>query len=76
MTHPLEATRRRFLRRAAFTAGALAGPLVLPSSVLARDDKPAPSERITGAVLGTGNMGFHDIRGFLGDPRAQDRGRL
>ena len=58
-------TRRPFLKHSA----ALAAPLIVPASVLGRQDKPAPSRRITLGVIGTGNEGFHDMRGFLGDGR-------
>lgn len=60
-------TRRQFLGQSA----ALAAPLVVPASVLGAEDKPAPSNRINLGVIGTGNQGFNDMRGFLGDPRVQ-----
>ena len=60
-------TRRSFLGQTAL--GAAATPLVLSSASLAAQEKPAPSERITLGVIGTGNQGFNDMRGFLGDPR-------
>lgn len=60
-------SRRRFLSQAA----ALGVPLIVPASALGRDDKPPPSKRITVGVIGAGNMGMGDIRGFLGDKRAQ-----
>jgi len=60
-------TRRHFLR----TAAAVGVPAIIPAAALGRADKPAPSQRITVGVIGTGNMGMGDVRGFLGDPRAQ-----
>ena len=60
-------TRRRFLQ----TATALGVPTIIPASALGRDDKPAASKRITVGVIGTGNMGMGDLRGFLSDARAQ-----
>ena len=63
----LRSTRRRFLQ----TAAALGVPTIIPASALGRDDKPAASKRITVGVIGTGNMGMGDLRGFLGDARAQ-----
>ena len=33
--------------------------------------RPAPSNRVTVGVIGTGNQGFNDIRSFLGDERVQ-----
>ena len=59
--------RRQFLR----TAAAAATPLVLPASVLARDRRPAPADRITLGVVGLGSRGFNLIDAFLGEPDAQ-----
>jgi predicted dehydrogenase len=60
-------TRRQFLKNSA----ALAVPLLVPATVFGRQDKPAPSSRITLGVIGTGNQGFNDMRGFLSDSRVQ-----
>ncbi|HUS98625.1 MAG TPA: Gfo/Idh/MocA family oxidoreductase [Hyphomicrobiaceae bacterium] len=57
--------RRRFLQ--SLGTGILA-PLVLPGSVLGRDDLAAPSERITVGIIGTGNQGNQHIRILLGMP--------
>ncbi|NQT14929.1 MAG: Gfo/Idh/MocA family oxidoreductase [Planctomycetes bacterium] len=59
--------RRQFLR----TAAAAATPLVLPASVLARDRRPAPADRITLGVVGLGSRGFNLIDAFLNEPDAQ-----
>jgi len=64
VTDQLKATRRQFL-------GALGAPLIVSAASIGRDEKPAPSKRITVGVIGCGNMGLGDIRGFLGDPRVQ-----
>src|SRR5262245_19646691 len=64
MTPLPQATRRQFL-------GALGAPLIVSAASFGRDDKVAPSKRITVGVIGSGNMGLGDIRGFLGDPRVQ-----
>ena len=64
MPRHLRVTRRLFL-------GALSAPLIVPAACLGREEKVAPSKRITVGVIGCGNMGLGDIRGFLGDPRAQ-----
>ena len=67
MTRHSQSTRRQFLKQAtAFTA-----PLFVSAAVLGKDDKPAPSNRITLGVIGTGNQGFNDIRSFLKDERVQ-----
>ena len=56
MTIPPKSTRRRFLGQVGTaTLGAVAAPLVIPASALGKDDKPAPSNRITLGVIGTGN---------------------
>ncbi len=60
-------TRRQFLKQAASAAA----PLIVPASALGLQDKPAPSNRINLGVIGTGNQGFNDMRGFLGDNRVQ-----
>jgi predicted dehydrogenase len=65
-------TRRDFLGQTV-RAGAvgLAFPTIVPGSALGLAGRPAPSNRITVAVIGTGNQGFNDIKSFLGDPRVQ-----
>lgn len=70
MTNTSRTTRRQFLRTSA-TVGALGVPTIIPASALGREDKPAPSKRITVGVIGTGNMGLGDLRGFLADDRVQ-----
>ncbi len=67
-----EISRRGFLRRAAASAAAgVAAPWIVPASALGRGGRPAPSERVTMAFIGTGNQGTNDLRGFLGDARVQ-----
>jgi predicted dehydrogenase len=65
-------TRRAFLGQ---TAGAsvagLAFPTIIPGSALGLAGRPAPSNRIAVAVIGTGNQGFNDIKSFLRDDRVQ-----
>ncbi len=55
-------TRRQWLRRTAAVTGSLVAPLVVPGSVLGRNGRPAPSERITVGSIGVGMMG----RGHFG----------
>jgi predicted dehydrogenase len=65
-------SRRGFLRAA--THGVVAGiafPVIVPASALGRGGRVAPSNRITLAVIGTGNQGFNDINSFLKDERVQ-----
>ncbi len=65
MTDLLPTSRRQFLLQAA------AAPLIVSASALGRDNKPPPSARINLGVIGTGNQGFNDMRGFLGDSRVR-----
>lgn len=65
-------TRREAIKQTAATAAGLAAfPTIVPASALGRDGQVAPSNRITMGIIGTGNQGFNDIRGFLGDDRVQ-----
>ena len=60
--------RREFLKTSATLTAA---PTIVPAHVLGRSNRPAPSDRITMAVIGTGNQGFNDMLGFLNDERVQ-----
>ena len=57
-------SRREFITKA--TGAALAFPTILPASVLGRDGKVAPSERINMGMLGVGARGLGNTRNFLG----------
>jgi predicted dehydrogenase len=48
-----------------------AAPAFVPASALGQAGRPSPSNRVTMAVIGTGNQGTGDMRGFLRDPRVQ-----
>ena len=70
--------RRRFLTAAATAGGAAlaspvfgSAPAIVPASALGRGGRPAPSDRITLAVIGTGNQGTNDLIQFLKDERVQ-----
>jgi predicted dehydrogenase len=63
--------RRRFFRSLAASSAALAFPAVIPASALGRAGRPAPSERVTLAMIGCGNQGINDLFSFLGDERVQ-----
>jgi predicted dehydrogenase len=55
--------RRHFLKTATGASlGAAAFPAIIPSSVLGQN---APSNRITMGIIGCGNQGFNDMKGFL-----------
>ncbi len=53
-------TRREFLQAA---GAAWAAPYVIPSAALGAGDRPAPSERITTALIGSGDRGLQIIAG-------------
>src|SRR5215469_10738782 len=67
MTFGSESTRRQFFAQSA----GLAASLTASAVTLGADERPAPSNRIELGVIGTGNQGFNDMRGFLSDPRVQ-----
>ncbi len=60
--------RRKFLKT---TTAAAALPSIIPASALGRAGRPAPSDRITMALIGAGNQGINDMNGFLADERVQ-----
>nr|CAA9228903.1 GH109 [uncultured Armatimonadetes bacterium] len=65
-------SRRQVLQTAtAVAVGAVAFPDIVPAAALGRDNKVAPSERITLGIIGTGNQGTGDMRQFLNDERVQ-----
>lgn len=48
-------TRRKFLKHTVASAAVGAAPLVIPSTALGLDGQPAPSDRVTMGVIGTGH---------------------
>lgn len=54
MAKPTQASRRRFLGA---SAAALAAPTIVPSTVFARQGRPAPSDRVVIGIIGTGDLG-------------------
>src|SRR5271157_5877690 len=68
----LSSSRRDFLLETVPpAAAAFAFPTLIPGSALGLSGAVAPSNRITLAVIGTGNQGFNDINSFLRDERVQ-----
>ena len=67
--------RRNFIRTSAAAAGAVVAhsvaPSIIPASALGRAGRPAPSDRITMGVIGTGNQGTGNMLRFLNDERVQ-----
>ena len=55
-------SRRAFLRD---TGAIIAAPYFVPSSALANGVQPAPSNRLTMALIGLGSMGMRHVKGFL-----------
>jgi len=64
-------SRRQFLKRASAAVGAISFPYIVSSSALSRGKLPAPSERITIGMIGTGNQGTGHLRGLLPMPETQ-----
>lgn len=61
-------SRRQFVGGAAV---AVSAPLVVPSSVIGADGQTAPSERITMAGIGFGNMGTGDMGSLINNKDVQ-----
>jgi len=66
----MKTSRRTFLKSSA-AALTSTGVMIVPSSVLGDTKRPAPSERITLACIGVGNMGTKNLKAFLQDERIQ-----
>jgi predicted dehydrogenase len=62
-------SRRRFLQSAALTTAAL--PVIVPSTALGDEQRPAASERITLGFIGVGTQGRGLLNGFLGQKDVQ-----
>jgi len=69
---PTGRSRRGFFQATLgrITAGVVF-PTIIPASALGRSGAVAPSNRVTVAVIGTGNQGFNDLDSFLHDERVQ-----
>jgi len=63
----MASTDRHVSRRAFLGSGAaaIAAPYLIPAAALGRDGGPAPSNRLTMAMIGLGSMGMRHIKGFL-----------
>ena len=61
-------TRRRFLRN---TMVAATAPCIIPASALGKEERPAPSNRLTMGMIGLGSMGMRHIKGFLQEKDCQ-----
>lgn len=58
--------RREFFKRSGFfAAGAFTFPTLVTSSAFGEGGKPAPSDKITMAVIGVGGRGTDNMRSFL-----------
>lgn len=69
--HSMTLTRRRFLRRGAMAASAVALPYYIPASALGRGGTVTPSERIVMGGIGIGGRGFYDLSYMLTQPDVQ-----
>ena len=63
--------RRRFLKRSAAVAGAVAAPCVITSTALGAEGRPPASERVVTAGIGVGPRGLLNVREQLGCPDTQ-----
>lgn len=68
---PPSPSRRHFLKRAAFAAGAVGFPTIVPSSALGLAGTTAPSNRITLGFIGMGKMAKGHLGSFLNDEDVQ-----
>ena len=68
---PAGVGRRTFLKTAAKAGGILAMPTLIPASVLGKDGKVPPSERITLGAIGIGNRGSYVLGCFLEEEDVQ-----
>ncbi|MCX6900516.1 MAG: Gfo/Idh/MocA family oxidoreductase [Verrucomicrobia bacterium] len=65
-------SRRLWLKRAAAATAAISGaPLLIPASALGNESRPAPSKRLTLAIIGIGSMGLRNLKGFLNEDDCQ-----
>lgn len=64
-------TRRSFLKASAGASVSAVFPTIIPATALGRGNRPAPSERVTMAFIGTGNQGMNEMKTFLSDERVQ-----
>lgn len=60
-------SRRGFLK----SSLGLAGPLIVPSSVLGKEGATAPNDRIQLGCIGVGGMGSGNLKAFLQDDRVE-----
>lgn len=68
--------RRSFLKNAGMVVGAsVVVPTIIPACVRGkRTGNIAPSDKINMTLIGAGNQGYNDTKGFLGDDRVQITG--
>ncbi len=69
--HSTLITRRRFLKSAVATGGALAAVRIIPASALGKGGVVAPSERILMGGIGTGGRGSGDVGWMIGESDVQ-----
>ncbi len=63
----MKSTRRHFLK----SSLGLAGPLIVPSSVLGKGGATAPNDRVQMGCIGVGGMGTGNLKSFLQDKRVE-----
>jgi hypothetical protein len=64
-------TRRQFLTQAVMASGLIAGPMIIPATVLGRGGAVPPSERIVLGGLGIGGRGSGVLSWMMAEPDVQ-----
>ena len=69
MSEPKGPSRRNFLKT---SAAAAIAPTIVPATVFAGQDRPAPSDRVVVGIIGTGDLGRrHHLNHLLGLSRVE-----
>ncbi len=63
--------RRNFIKNIAKAGLVMGFPTIIPASVLGKNGKVAPSNRITMGSIGLGTQGISNTKNFSSDPRVQ-----
>ncbi|QGJ70491.1 putative dehydrogenase [Planctomycetales bacterium 10988] len=71
MKNPRPTTRRTFLKQSAAVAGLSQAPYFVSSSVFAKPNRPAPSDRITVGCIGLGGKGRRNMTEFAKEPDSE-----
>ena len=68
----MDTERRTFIKNSGIAAAAvISAPMIISACSRGKDGHPGPSDKVNLAVIGAGNQGSNDTRGFLEDDRVQ-----